>query len=69
MMQTLTKTELSWIYNALKHELENNGKVFDESPRGSLEWILAHHNQECIRGVMYKIMTLRNGNAKRVAIE
>lgn len=47
-MQTITKTELAWIYSALEHEVMRSVEAMNDSDYGSLEYQLAEHNKEKI---------------------
>lgn len=69
MMQTLTKTELTWIYKALEHEAHSNAYVMANSPDDSVEYKLANLARENARSVMRKIHTALNDGSKRIKID
>ena len=69
MMQTLTKTELAWIYSALEHESLRSIKAMNESKYGSLEYQLAEHNRDKLRGTMHKVHSILNDGCKRIAVK
>lgn len=69
MMQTLTKTELSWIYKALEHEAHSNAMVMANSHSDSMEYQLANLARENARSVMRKIHTALNDGSKRIQIK
>jgi len=69
MMQSFTKTELGWIYNALKHEAEKSCKAMRESEEDSPLFHLAELNRDNMRSTMHKIHEAMNGNCKRIAIK
>ena len=69
MMQSFTKKELAWIYNALKHEVENSCKVMQETEESSPLFHLAELNRDNMLSTMNKIHEAMNGNCKRIAIK
>ena len=68
-MQTITKTELAWIYSALEHEVKRSISVMNDHEYGSLEYQLAEHNKEKLRGTMNKIHAILNDGSKRIAVK
>ena len=69
MMQSFTKTELAWIYDALEHESEKSIKVMQESEEGSPLFHLAELSRDNLQSVMHKIHEAMNGESKRIAIK
>ena len=69
MMQTFTKTELAWIYASLDKEVNHNIQVISKTKVGSLEYHLAEHKRDTLRGVMHKIHTVLNDGSKRICIK
>lgn len=68
-MQTITKTELAWIYSALEHEVMRSVEAMNDSDYGSLEYQIAEHNKEKLRGTMNKIHAILNEGSKRIAVK
>lgn len=69
MMQTLTKTELAWIYSALEKEVKQNVNIMNQFEVGSLEYQLAEHKRDAFRGTMHKIHSVLNDGSKRICIK
>ena len=69
MMQTLTKTELSWIYNALAKEAHANAMIMVNSEPDSVEYKLANLARENTKSVMRKIHTVIDEGSKRIKID
>lgn len=69
MMQTLTKTELAWIYKALENEAHSHAMIMVNNPTDSVEYKLANIARENARGVMRKIHTALNDGSKRIKID
>lgn len=69
MMQSFTKTELAWIYEALKHETIRKIEQMKECEIGSPAYHLAELARDNTRTTMYKIHEALNGNCKRIAIK
>ena len=68
-MQTITKTELAWIYSALEYEVMRNVEAMNDFDYDSLEYQLAKHNKEKLRGTMNKIHAVLNDGNKRIAVK
>ena len=68
-MQTLTKTELSWIYTALREQSDKCARIMVDNPPDSIEHKLANIERENTRSVMRKIDTARNDGSKRIKID
>lgn len=68
-MQTLTKTELTWIYKALEHEAHSNAMIMVNTDSDSVEHKLANIARENARSVMRKIHTALNDGSKRIKID
>ena len=69
MMQTLTKTELAWIYKALEHDAHSNAMIMVNTDADSVEHKLANLARENARSVMQKIHTVMNDGSKRIKID
>lgn len=69
MMQTLTKTELAWIYKALEREAIRNTKAMNQCAYGSLEYGIAELGRDNARSVMHKIHNAMNDDSKRIRIK
>ena len=69
MMQTLTKTELSWIYKALEKEAMRNIEAMNQSEVGSPAHSLAELGRDNARSVMHKIHTAMNDGSKQMRIK
>ena len=69
MMQTLTKTELLWIYKTLEHEAQSHAMLMANSPSDSEEYILANLARENIKSVMRKIRATIDDGSKRIQIK
>lgn len=69
MMQTLTKTELSWIYKAMEREAMRNVEMMNQCEAGSPAYHLAELGRDNARSVMHKIHTALNDGSKRIKID
>ena len=69
MMQTLTKTELAWIYKALEREAMRNTEMMNQCAVGSLEHGIAELGRDNARSVMHKIHAAMNDGSKRIKID
>lgn len=69
MMQTLTKTELSWIYKAMEREAMRNIEMMNQCETGSPAYHLAELGRDNARSVMHKIHTALNDGSKRIQIK
>lgn len=69
MMQTLSKTELAWIYKAMEKEAMRNIKAMNQSEVGSPIYHLAELGRDNARNVMHKIHTALNEGSKRIKID
>lgn len=69
MMQTLTKTELSWIYKAMEKEAIRNIETMNQCEAGSPAYSLAELGRDNARSVMHKIHTILNEGSKRIQIK
>ena len=69
MMQTLTKTELSWIYNAMQREAMRNVEMMDQCEAGSPAYHLAELGRDNARSIMHKISTMIYNGDKRIKID
>lgn len=69
MMQSFTKTELKWIYKALREEADANALIMVENSPDSVEYKLANIARENARSVMRKIDTVIKNNSKRIEIK
>ena len=69
MMQTFTKTELSWIYKALEREAIRNTKAMNQCEVGSPAYNLAELGRDNARSMMHKIHTALNEGSKRIRIK
>lgn len=69
MMQSFTKSELAWIYNALKHEAEKSNQTMQELGENSPLFHLAELNRDNCRATMHKIHEAMNNGCKRIAIK
>ena len=71
MMQTLTKTEIAWIYSALENEVDRLNSMMNIAR--SENHPFAGHYAECrrdgLRGVMHKLHTALNEGSKRIGIK
>lgn len=68
MMQSLSKTELAWIYKALEKEAHANAYIMANSDTDSVEYKLANIARENARSVMRKVHTVLNDGSKRIQI-
>lgn len=69
MMQSFTKTELAWIYNALDKQAIECIHVMNEAEHGNPIYHLAELKRDNIRSVMRKIHTALNDGSKRIEIK
>lgn len=69
MMQTFTKTELSWIYKALEREAMRNIEAMNQCEVGSPAYYLAELGRDNARSTMHKIHTVLNEGSKRIRIK
>lgn len=69
MMQTLTKTELAWIYEAMKREVYAWNDAMKQCESGSPAYHLAELKRDNARSVMHKIHTAMNDGSKRIQIK
>lgn len=69
MMQTLTRTELAWIYTALAREAHRNAIIMANNSPDSIEYKLANIERENAKSVMRKIQTIRNDSSKRIKVD
>ena len=69
MMETLSKTELVWIYNALRENADKNARLMVENPADSVEYQLANMARENAKATMRKIQNVIDSNSKRIAIK
>jgi hypothetical protein len=69
MMQTLSKTELAWIYNALDKEVKRKISEMNQCEAESPLFHLAELRRDNLRATMHKIHNVLNGESKRIAIK
>lgn len=69
MMQTFTKTELCWIYSALKDESMKFARIERDTEEPDIARSLAHHQKENMQSLMHKISCILSNNDKRIAIK
>ena len=69
MMQTLTKMELQWILDALKHDIQTDSAMLKNAPIGSLTRRLAELHRDNLQSVLYKVANVIETDAKRIAIK
>ena len=68
-MQTLTKTELVWIYNAVINTAnECNWQMKDMNPK-TPAYMLAELHRDNLESVARKLGAVINNNDKRIAIK
>ena len=69
MMQTLTKTELSWIYNVMEKESMQYAEVMSKCEVGSFAYNFSELARDNLRSVMRKIHNAMNDGSKRIKID
>lgn len=68
-MQTLSKTELAWIYSALEKSAKEDLRTMREVGEGNIAYSLAELHKENCRSVMHKIGIMLADGDKRIAIK
>lgn len=69
MMQTLSKTELRWIIDALNHDIRGDVAVMEQSTPGSVQYRLAELHRDNLAAVSYKVSNALATDAKRIAVK
>ena len=69
MMQTLSKTELSWIIKAMEREAERHNAMMVECGRNSPLYNLAKLGYDNMVSVIDKLEAALNGGSKRIKID
>ena len=71
MMQTLTKTEVAWVYAALESEHARLAQLIRDAERAGNGFgvYAATLRRDGLREVMHKLHTSLNNNDKRIAIK
>ena len=69
MMQTLTKTELAWIHNALLHKIQHCHEAMANYSENNPVYRLAEMDKENITATMKKICAIVEGECNRIAIK
>lgn len=69
MMQTFTKTEIRWVIDALRHDMEYTERLRLTSIDGSLSQELAELRYNNLNAILHKFTSVLEDDAKRIAVK